>query len=222
MKIFNLKNFFGAIFLLMFFLSSQSVHAEKTDWLDKSFNFKSVKKIVVFDIDSAVNLSNYGSAVQHKVRSDYFDKATKKTKCQVITEEQARQMLGGVSREILRKNIGEIADAWVECKIKTWKDSYYIVPEHTVWEQKRMTRTHRRSDGSSWEETYYITVPVTYPPRRVDVSDIAVSFEAFGAQTGQSIFARDDVRKREDAQAQKDMFGRICNSFFEDFGKKVK
>lgn len=222
MKMFDLKKFFGAFFLLIFFLTAQSVHAEKTDWMDKSFNFKSVKKIVVFDIDSAVNLSSYGTAVQYKVRGDYFEKATKKAKCQVITEEQARQMLGGVSREVLKQNIGSIADAWVECKIKLWKDSYYIVPEHTVWEQKKMTRNHRRSDGSSWEETYYITVPVTYPPRRVDVSDIAVTLEAFSAQSRQPIFVRDDVRQREDTQAQKDMFGRICNSFFEDFGKKVK
>ena len=222
MKVFDFKKFFGAFFLLMFFLTAQTVHAEKTDWEDKSFNFKGVKRIVVFDIDSAVNLSSYGSAVQFKVRGDYFDKAAKKSKCQVITEEQARQMLGGVSREVLRQNIASITDAWVECKIKLWKDSYYIVPEHTVWEEKRMTRTHRHSDGSSWEETYYITVPVTYPPRRVDVSDIAASFEAFSARTGQPIFVRDDVRSREDAQAQKDMFGRMCNSFFEDFGKKVK
>ena len=114
----------------------QSVHAEKTDWLDQSFQFKSVKKIVVFNIDSAVDLSGYGSATLHKVSGDYFDKAAKKSKCQVITEEQARQMLGGVGREALRQNISSIADAWVECKIKNWKDSYYIVPEHTVWEKK--------------------------------------------------------------------------------------
>ena len=36
------------------------------------------------------------------------------------------------------------------------------------------------------------------------------------------IFARKDVRDREDFQAQKGMFGRICNSFFEDFGKKIR
>ena len=222
MKVFEFKKIFAAFFLLMFFLTAQNVHAEKTDWADQNFNFKAVKKIVIFDIDSVVNLSSYGSAVQQKVSGDYLEKATKKSKCQVITEGQAQQILGGVSREVLRQNIESIADAWVECRIKNWQDSYYIVPEHTVWEQKRMTRTHRRSDGSSWEETYYITVPVTYPPRRVDVSDISVSLEAFSAKTKQSIFARDDVRGRESAQAQKDMFGRICNSFFEDFGKKVK
>ena len=222
MKVFELKKFFATFFLLTFFFATQNVHAEKTDWLDQSFNFKAVKKIVVFDLDSAVNLSSYGSAVQHKVSGDYLERATKKSKCQVITEGQARQMLGGVSREVLKENIGNIADAWVECKIKVWNDSYYIVPEHTVWEQKKMTRTHRRSDGSSWEETYYITVPVTYPPRRVDVSDISASFSAFSAKTGNEIFVRDDVRQRESAQAQKDMFGRMCNSFFEDFGKKVR
>lgn len=222
MRVFDLKNFFAVFFSLIFFLTAQNVHAEKTDWTDQNFNFKAVKKIVVFDIDSAVDLSRYGSAIQYKVSGDYLDRAMKKSKCQVITEAQARQMLGGVSREVLRQNIGTIADAWVECKIKLWKDSFYIVPEHTVWEEKRMTRTHSYGDGSTWEETYYITVPVTYPPRRVDVSEIISSFEAFSAQTKQPIFVRDDSRDREDYQAQKDMFGRMCNSFFEDFGKKVK
>lgn len=217
----NLKKFFGALFLLTCFFIPQIVHAEKTDWLDNSFNFKGVKKIVVFDITYAVNLNDKGNAVIYKIRSDYLDRAMKKSKCQVITETQAQQILGSTDREFLRQNVQSIADAWAECKIKNWRDSYYIVPERTVWESKRMTRT-ATYDGSTWEEDYYITVPVTYPPYRVDVSDLAASFEIHDARTGNPIFVRDDVRSREDAEAQKDMFGRMCNSFFEDFGKRVR
>ena len=226
MKAFISKIFFCVFFLPMIFFMPQIVHAEKTDWADKSYNLKSVKRIVLLDVTSNVNLNNLG-AVQYKIQSDYQDKS-KKSKCTVITEEQARQMLNlnnmdkNSARNAIKNNIGTIADAWLECNISIWKDSYYIVPARTVWEDKRMTRRHRNSDGSTWEEVYYITVPVTYPPHRVDVSDISASFKVFGANNHDVIFARDDVRSRNDANAQKDMFGRMCNSFFEDFGKKVK
>lgn len=212
-----IKIFLCAVMILI----PQIVSAEKIDWQDNNFNFKAVKRIVLFNITSAVDLSSYGSAIQYKIQSDYIDKA-KKSRCMIITEEQAKQMLGVNGRDAIKQNISAIADAWVECKIKNWKDSYYIIPARTVWEDKRMTRKHRNRDGSTWEETYYITVPVTYPPRRVDVSDITTTFEIFSANTKNPIFVRDDVRSREDAQAQKNMFGRMCNSFFEDFGKKVK
>ena len=33
---------------------------------------------------------------------------------------------------------------------------------------------------------------------------------------------REDNRDRDDADAQKDMFGRMCNSFFEDLNDKLK
>ena len=212
-----MKIFLCALIVLI----PQIVSAEKTDWQNSNFNFKTVKKIVLLNVTSNVDLSNYGSAIQYRVQQNYIDKA-KKSKCTIITEEQAKEILNVKSTDALKQNISTIADAWVECKIKNWHDSYYIIPAHTEWEDKRMTRKHRRSDGSSWEETYYITVPVTYPPRRVDVSDISTTFEVFSATTKEPIFVRDDVRKREDAQAQKNMFERMCNSFFEDFGKKVK
>ena len=226
MKSFVLKIFFCVFFLPIIFLLPQTVHAEKTDWVDKSYYFKGVKRIVLFDVTSSVEIAGT-EAVRYKIQGDYTDKASK-TKCTIITEDQARQMLGVsamdryTARDVIKNNIQSIADAWVECNITTWKDSYYIVPARTVWESKKMSRWHRRSDGSSWEETYYVTVPVTYPPYRVDVSDLAVSFKAYGANNHSAIFVRDDVRSRNDAVAQKDMFGRMCNSFFEDFRKNMK
>ena len=36
------------------------------------------------------------------------------------------------------------------------------------------------------------------------------------------IFGREDVRDREDADAQLGMLGRMSNSFFSDFAKKIK
>lgn len=202
------KKFFtrivGGIFLLAIFFLPQNVFAEKSDWSDKDYNFKAVKKVFLTGVESDVNLSDKGNVFKQRLISDYVSSA-KKLKCEVVTE--------GNSQD---------ADLRVVCRIKNWADSYYIEPEHTVWEEKRRTRKKKNSNGEWAEETYYVTVPVTYPPRRVDVSDISVSFEVYDTRTGKMVFGRDDVRNRKDARAQQGMFGRICNSFFEDLGKKIK
>ena len=197
-----MKKIFSVMFLLCLFLIPQIVSAEKTDFDDKSFNFKAVRKIVVRDLKSEVSLSGVGAIQQQKLLANYRDNMKKLKKAEVVTEGDG--------------------DLIVECKIKNWKDDYYIVPEHTVWEQKKMYRTRRDRDGNKYEESYYITVPVTYPPRRVDTSTLVVDFEVFDARTGKMVFGREDDRTREDGNAQIGMFGRMCNSFFSDLNKKLK
>ena len=197
-----MKNFFGIVFLLCLFFIPQNVFAEKTDFTDKSFNFSSVRKVIVRDLKSEVELSGIGAIQQQKILNEYRENMRKIKKAEVATEGDG--------------------DLIVECKITNWKNDYYIVPEHTVWEQKTMYRTRRDRDGNKYEERYYITVPVTYPPRRVDTSDLVVNFEVYDARTGKMVFGREDNRTREDAVAQVGMFGRMCNSFFSDFNKKLK
>ena len=195
-----MKKFLGVVFALCCLLMPQIVSAEKTDWADKSFNFKAVRKIVLHNIQTETALGNVGKIQQQKMLSSYLDGA-KKLKCEVVSD-------------------GE-GDLIVECKITKWSNNFYIIPERTVWEQKTMYRTRRDRDGNRYEEKYYVTVPVTYPPRRVDVSDLIVNFEVYDA-AGNLVFGREDNRTREDAEAQIGMFGRMCNSFFSDFGKKIK
>ena len=197
-----MKKFFGIVFLLCLFLIPQNVFAEKTDFTDKSFNFGTVRKIVVRDLKSEVELSGIGAIQQQKILNEYRENMRKIKKVAVAAEGDG--------------------DLIVECKITNWKNGYYIVPEHTVWEQKTMYRTRRDRDGNKYEERYYITVPVTYPPRRVDTSDLVVNFEVYDARTGKMVFGREDNRTREDAVAQVGMFGRMCNSFFSDLNKKLK
>jgi len=197
-----MKKFFSVLFLIGCFLIPQIVSAEKTDFIDKNFNFGSVTKIVVRNVKSETSLSGVGTIQQQKLLSTYQDNMQKIKKAKVATDGDG--------------------DLIVECKITKWKDDYYIVPEHTVWEQKTMYRTRRDRDGKRYEEKYYVTVPVTYPPRRVDTSTLIVNFEVYDAKTGKMVFGREDNRTREDANAQIGMFGRMCNSFFSDFNKKLK
>ena len=211
---YSVRKIFGVMFLLLCIALPQVVSAEKKDWKDNSYFFKGVRRIVLMDISSHINFDNKGSIFIQKLRSTYYDNA-RKLKCEVLTEEQARRMAGS-------SNFSSIADLYINCDIRDCSDDDYRVPERTVWERKKMHRTVRDRDGNRYEEEYYTTVPVTYPPYRVDVSKIAVAFEVCDTHTGNLVFGREDVRDRNDKTAQDGMYGRICNSFFQDFGKLIK
>lgn len=211
---YGFKKIFGVIFLLACIILPQNVSAEKKDWKDNNYYFKGVRRVVLMNISSHINFNNRGSVFIQKLRSTFYDDA-RKLKCQVLTEDEARRLAGS-------SDFSSVADLYIQCDIKDWSDDYYIVPERTVWERKKMYRTVRDRNGNRYEEEYYTTVPVTYPPYRVDVSKIAVGFEVYDTQTGKMVFGRDDVRDRNDKSAQDGMYGRICNSFFQDFGKLIK
>ena len=212
----SIKKIFGVMFLLACLILPQTVSAEKTDFKDKYYNFHSVRRVVLMNISSNINFHNRGNMFIQKLRSTYYDNS-RKLKCDVITENEANQIPGYNARDL-----SSIADLYIQCEIKDWSDDYYIVPERTVWEEKKMYRTVRDRNGNKYEEAYYVTVPVTYPPRRVDISKVAVTFEVYDARTGNLVFGREDVRDREDKNAQDGMYGRICNSFFQDLGKLIK
>ena len=156
--------------------------------------------------------------------------------CEVLNLEQARRRISlaiGVDLDTLTKtdpakaqqlfteNLSAAADAWIESRVLKWENTYYIIPEHTEWQQKRIDRSYRDRNGRWVNDYYYVTVPVTYPARRVDVSRLNMSFEAYDARTGKMIFGREDDRDREDYDAQDGMYERICKSFFSDFGNKI-
>ena len=207
----SIRKIFGVMFLLACLIIPAGVSAEKSDWKDSSYNFRGIRRVVLMNVSARAN--GGGNLFYQKLQSTYVDNARKRLKCEVLTEDQARRISG---------DIASVADLYIECNIKDWSDDYYIVPERTVWEKKKMHRKVRDRYGYWEDEEYETTVPVTYPPYRVDVSKIAVSFEVYDARTGRMVFGREDVRDRNDANAQDGMYGRICNSFFQDFAKVIK
>ena len=216
-------------------LLPQSASAEKTDWKEKAYDFSRVRRVLVYDVDlSAAQTASDMKA--HKYKSD-FPGCAKKLGCEVITEEQARRQISlavgvdldtlartdpGRAQSLFTENLPKVADAYIKSRVLRWENSYYIKPEYTVWEQKRVDRSYRDRNGNWVNDYYYVTVPVTYPPRRVDVSTLNMSFEVYDARTGKMIFGREDDRDREDYEAQSGMYERICKSFFGDFGHIIQ
>ena len=230
------KKIFGVMMLLAIMLVPQSVSATKDDWFDKNFYFRNVKTVIVFDVSVSPGV-DYGGTIALRNMQDTFLDNSRKLKCTVITEAQAYRTLSrqlGMNlediaysnplhaRQIVMQNAYRIADAWVIGNVDTIANNFYVEPERTVWESKKETYYYRDRYGNRREETRYIQVPVTYPPRRVDVSTIEMTMQMYEARRGDLVFARKDARDRNDFQAQKGMFGRMCNSFFEDLGKKIR
>lgn len=227
------KKFFGVVLLLTMLALPQTVSATKTDWFDRNFNFRAIRTVIVLDMTATPGL-DYGGPGALRSMQDTFLNDSRKLRCNIISEQQARDMLSyqlGMNlnmltleqaRHVIIDNAYRIADAWVLGNIENLANTYYVEPARTVWEQRRERRTYRDSWGNLAEEEYYVQVPVTYPPRRVDVTAIQVAMELHESRGGAPIFTRRDVRDREDYQAQGGMFGRISNSFFEDVGKRMR
>ena len=180
---------------------------------------------------------DYGGPIVLRNIRDTFVQNARKLKCNILTEGQAYRDLGyqlgmdleglaysnpSRARQIVMDNAYRIADAWVVANVDNLANTYYVEPARTVWESRTERRKYYDRYGNRREETYTVQVPVTYPPRRVDISTIEMTLQAYEARRGAMIFARRDVRDREDYQAQAGMYGRITNSFFEDLGKKIR
>ena len=232
-----LKKIFGAILLLAIMILPQIGSAEKTDWFDRNFYFRNIRTIIIFDVTTSYGANYDGSVELRNMQDTFVQNARKNLKCNVMTESEARRALSSQlgmdlesmaysnpqrARKIVEDNAYRIADAGAFANVDTWENNSYVKPGYTVWEQKQEKYSYRDRHGNRREEIRYVQVPVTYPPQRVDVSTIQVTLQVYEARNNQMVFARKDVRDKESYQAQKGMFGRICNSFFEDFGKKLR
>ncbi len=232
-----IKKIFGALLLLAILTLSQNVFAEKTDYTDRNYYFRNIRAVIVLDATVSPGVDVGGTIAVLNIQEKFREDAFKKLNCRIYTEAQARQLLGAQvgmnlealaysnplqARQIVQQNAYQIADAWIFANVDAWGNTTYIEPERTVWETRRETRRYYDRWGQLREESYNVQVPVTYPPRRVDVSTVQVSLQVYDARTGAMVFARKDVRDREDYSAQSGMFGRISNSFYEDLAKKIR
>ena len=233
-----IKKFFGALLLLALLALPQNVFAEKTDYTDRNYYFRNIRTVIVLDATISPGVDVGGNIAVINIQETFRQDAQRRLRCRIYTEAQARQILSAQvgmnlealaysnpvqARQIVQQNAYAIgAEVWIFANVDAWGNTTYIEPERTVWENRRETRRFYDRFGRLREESYYVQVPVTIPPRRVDVSTVQVSMQVYDARTGAMVFARKDVRDREDYSAQSGMFGRISNSFYEDLAKKIR
>lgn len=216
-------------------LTAGAARAEKNDWADGNYDFSAVQRVLLLDLAGEELPENI--IERHKAEENYARFAKEKLGVRVIPLEEAARLMGpqiGVdvaallasdrakAAALIRTHAQVVADIWVEGRVETWEDDSYISPAHTEWEQRAYTRIIKDSEGKTLEETYYVTVPVTYPACRVWYSDIHVVFEVHEAKSGRLIMGREDDRQRDGTNAQDGMFKRICKSFYSDLVARIK
>ncbi|MGP1585803.1 MAG: hypothetical protein ACTTH3_04720 [Schwartzia sp. (in: firmicutes)] len=222
----------AALFCL--FLSG-TARADKRDWADSAYDFSRVRRVLLFDLDTA---KMPDSTIDRRLAEDIFKRFAKdKLGKRLLSLEEAARLLDpeidanvtallASDREkaaaLIREHAQRVADVFIDGHVQNWTNDSYIREAYTEWQQKAYTRTVKDKDGKTREETYYVSVPVYHPATRVWYSELQAAFEVRDAASGQSVMLREDTRDRDGSGEHDGMFERICKSFFGDLAKKIK
>ena len=199
--------------LCLLLLTSPPASAEKTDWVDKDYDFSKIQKAIVHDIVLTDKQEFESDLLEVTLQEDY-QKNAQRPKYKVLTPAKAALLSP--------EDPKGAADIYITAELLKWHDDSYVKPAYTSWERQKATRTKKLPNGQKVEETYYVEVPVYHPPKTIYTSTVRIRFDVYDAKTDKRIMARDELRLRDDSyRGQKGIFGRICKSFFNDLNKKL-
>ena len=231
-----MRNSWGKIMavVLCLLMYCTAAMAEKTDYKDKTYNFKNIKSLVLYDMDfSKVNIEN--SIMEKNLQSVYEQKSSD-TKLNVLSNEQILRKISlgtGQDMDILaandkdaydrmfREHMPEYADAYVNANVVTYDTRSIYHEAYTSWENRTEYVKVKDSDGRWQTVEVTHTEPVYHPAYYTTVFDVVVDFHVYDSKTNKEIFARRDSRCRNGYEGQ-DMYTRICGNFFSDFGKLTR
>ncbi len=208
--------------------------AEKTDYKDRTYNFKNIKSLMLCDMDfSKVNINN--SIMEKNLQSVYEQKAAD-SKLNMLTGKQVLRKISlstGQDMDLLAEkdedaygklywdHLPEYVDAYVVGEVVKYNPRSVYHADYTTWETR--TEHVRIKDSNGYWQTVEVSheEPVYHPAYYTTEFDVIVDFHVYDSKTDQEIFCRRDSRSREDDEG-KDMYARICGSFFSDFGKLTR
>ncbi len=200
--------------LAMLWVTAMTASAEKTHWVDETYDFSKVQKALVYDIVFSDTEEMDSDLVEQVLQEDYLKTAARPP---------YRLLRPDKAAVLSPENPQLAADIYIKAELLKWHDDSYIKPAYTTWETRHHTRKYKRYDGTWAEEVYETTIPVHHPPETVYTSTVRIRFDVFDAKTGKRIMSRDELRLRDSSHhGQRGIFGRISKSFFDDLGKKIK
>ncbi|MFA6850642.1 MAG: hypothetical protein WCS30_09850 [Selenomonadaceae bacterium] len=219
---------------LLFFVMP-TVSAEKTDWSDNTYNFKTIRSALIYDLDfSQVNLSN--DIIARKLADEYIKKSTKPTYITFSAEQLDRKISleQSIDLDTLKKtdsekattlfaeNMSHFVDIYVETHLLSYKIGSYIVPAHTTWQNQTTTDHYTDSNGRTRDITHTYTIPVYVPDATVTTAVVRLRFDVFNAKTNKVIFSREEERVRDNSDDPYGVFSRMTDSFFSDLKNKMQ
>lgn len=213
--------------LLMTALCTGTVTAEKHDWRDNNYNFKSVQTAWIEDIDlSGVTLD---SDITQKCLLEYYQKQETRPKWQVLTKDQINRKISLLewqdldtlattdpdkAKTLWDQDLPKIANVHVTAKLTRYDQTSKIIPAHTEWETRETYDTYRDKDGHTYTVTHYYQVPVYVPEHTVWISHVIVRYDIQDTATGKTIFSREDIR--DDTDSLQNVYELSVRSFFRE------
>lgn len=230
-------------------VSFSTAQAAKGDWIDKSYNFKNVEKVLVVMPDlvttevNEIEQRNIEEAFEQYARNKGFKVITREMFIDYLSYEDIVEMNKIMDDDIDKisfNDIKEAVDSMNEVFVNAEKDKTDIIVFATIFDYKTESTFKR---GYTYTRTEYEKITIdsekygkttierpiekveTVPAHYLDTIYARVYFTVYDAKSGKKIFLRDDYRYKEpglwESSTPFNMYKRIVSSFFDDLKGKI-
>ena len=223
------------LYLLVFFVLTGTASAHVEQWAETGYNFKSIQKLLVYDLDtSAVDLES--DIAEKNFQNAYWEQA-KKQKITVLTEQRAanqisllefkdidqlRQKDPAAAEAMWNNTLPRVVDAYAKMQYLKHEYTSRVIPAHTEWRTRHVRRTFYDRNGNKHEDLVPEQYPEFVPEKTIWTLHQQVRFDVYDAKTGQCIYSRNENRSDDYAGDGKDIFVKIVRNSFKDFVKKCQ
>lgn len=230
---------FCGVFLMAFFcagvLLSGTASAQVERWAEEGYDFKKVKRLLVYDMDCSK--ANLGTDITEKNFVSVFWEQTMAQKIEVLNLQkvenkvslleyedidQLRKTDPGAAEAMWNRVMPQVVDAWAKTQYLKHDYTSRVIPAHTEWRTHYRNRVWYDRDGKKHEESVPEVYPEFVPERTVVTLHQQVRLDVYDAKTGKCIYSRNEVRSDDDVGDGKDIFEKIIRNTFKDFVKKTE
>ncbi|MBP2656922.1 MAG: hypothetical protein H6Q73_4491 [Firmicutes bacterium] len=219
--------------VVLLMLICSTTFAEKSEWVDKSYNFSNIKTVLI--VDPAIPNEIKNGITENEIKDIFKEKAVlPKVKvvylsdlCKILNiRMDANSTISPEDLKFIINNTSQYADVAITSTVTnygtgseyregysynttTYKTSYIHSKNGTTTIETPVTETHNVSGGN---------IPVAYTTVRWDV---------YETSAGKPIFSRIESRSRAsntlfDNTKPRDLYERITKAFFNDLNHKLK
>jgi len=186
--------------LLAFIFLLPIASAKPQDWTDRSYSFKSIQKVYVYDMDMA-----------GKVSSDIENR-----NLQQIFHDRAAERLHAahpVNSEL-------IMDAYIKASVLTYQVTQRVIPAHQET-RYRTEHIHYTEKGQKRTLSYSVPYQVYVPEEVIPTSQVRLRFDVYDAKTNQAVFSRDDTRIDDYSTDLQRTYDKLVTAFYKELDKKI-
>lgn len=226
---------FAVMLASVFCLLTGTASAHVEDWAEPGYDFKNVKKLLVYDLDmSAVKMDS--DIAEKNFQSAFWEQA-KKQKIEIINLKRAENQVSlaeykdidslrvkdpAAAEEMWKNTLPRVVDAYAKTQYLRYEYTSRVIPAHTEWRTRWLKHTYYDSAGKKHEEEFPEEYPEYVPEKTIWTLHQQIRFDVYDAKTNACIYSRNEVRSDDYAGDGKDIFVKIVRNSFKDFLKKQK